>query len=306
MLLHQSASYPNSNGVSFQDLTPSVNTTTPDTVKLIIEPFATVNYQPYTQFRAGTVAGGSQRHHLVTEIIGGNMCLAPFQDIIIFPGDEFQFTSGDIRFGNDQTCMMLQGGSKMSITQNATFHYGLLGSGLLALRPDCEIEFMEGSRLLFDGHMMINPKGENPDSILVQLEKGQTLEFTSTAKISSPAGSKLVVLNRGGEVLLDPLKEKYKQWIKVVGVQEEIHKMDFEVMQNPVEEHLFLSVQSPLSQTGNLTLFNLSGAPVYRQNMAFEAGSKEYSIGIEALESGFYVLKVESNGALFTSKILKL
>lgn len=304
LLLHQSADYPNSNGIYFQDLVPAVNTPTADTVILSIEMFSSLILQPFSQFRGGQVSGDTLRHHLITQVTGGNYCISAYQDIFISPGDEFYYSGGDIRFGNDQSCIMLMKDSKLTLADSATFHYGKDGIGLLALRPGANIDFKKKAHFLFDGKMMINPKGESPDSIVIQLDKGEAIEFTAKSSIKSPYGSKLVIIDKGGEILMDQLDAKSKQWIKVLETPTP-KTNHIEIERNPIDNEIGLLTSLTADYTSEITLFDIGGRPVLKQSMAFDKKDNRYAIETSSLKGGIYIMKVEMGNETFTFKILK-
>ncbi|MFK7981112.1 MAG: T9SS type A sorting domain-containing protein, partial [Saprospiraceae bacterium] len=73
---------------------------------------------------------------------------------------------------------------------------------------------------------------------------------------------------------------------------------DLNVFPNPVAENL--TVQYKAKTTGTLSLYHVSGVRV--RTMALNAGNSTYNMNMEDLADGFYLLKIEENGAFPVTK----
>ncbi len=81
-------------------------------------------------------------------------------------------------------------------------------------------------------------------------------------------------------------------------------KRHFSVSPNPFSTHLDLQMQRPLLHPATVELFDLHGKQVYSGTMP--AANTEHRIALATLPNGLYILKIESEGEVFSEKIMKV
>jgi hypothetical protein len=83
-------------------------------------------------------------------------------------------------------------------------------------------------------------------------------------------------------------------------------KNEFNVMGNPFSNEIVLKCKLSNNQKVNVQLFNTTGSLIRKEEYAATAGTGIYTIsGFQALNSGIYLLKIESGGDRQTIRLMK-
>ena len=77
----------------------------------------------------------------------------------------------------------------------------------------------------------------------------------------------------------------------------------FDVYPNPNNGNFTIKISNEknIQKQGHLHVFNTLGAPVYQTGISLKSGINLFSVN-EDLTKGFYLIRLEMDGALFTPK----
>jgi hypothetical protein len=93
-----------------------------------------------------------------------------------------------------------------------------------------------------------------------------------------------------------------KGMVAGVGTDDKTTDSNIRVYPNPVKDKLEIGITEPLSGTVSLTLNDLSGRIIFKQN--FPASGTKYSINVTGLNPGMYLLKVSSEKSTSLKKVI--
>ncbi len=304
LLLYTDSTYPDAAHISYVNLYPATPSTTVDSLNVNVPQYASFTNQPFAQLRGGKVLSGTARHHVSLNITGGNVCMPGFVELVIQPRNSLNFYNGDIRFGNERTCIMILPEAELVIQKNGYFHCGLNGDGMLALQIGSHVTLKENSTWLFDGHLIVGTKQIENDSVLVSVDKGETIQFTKKAKVSGINGSKLVILDNGGTIDLNLLDENSRKNIKVIRAPIG-DKPSIVMGMNPFNKNLNFQITTPNAAGFLITLYDMNGSQVFQETEQIARGTSTIHYSTDHLSQGVYVLKVIGNGWSESQKLLK-
>lgn len=74
---------------------------------------------------------------------------------------------------------------------------------------------------------------------------------------------------------------------------------------NPLRDHVFVSLETPMPQAGSLSLTNVLGQVVYQEQIPAGDVLYEYGIDTRALPAGMYILTLQAGEQRITRKLIK-
>jgi hypothetical protein len=207
LALYTANTYPSAANPSYIEATPVPNANQAETINLVVDPFETLDIQPFTYFRGGLVAGSDSIRHAFNLLNNGGDICVNFIDLVVGGGTEYQHRSGQINMNNAFSCMQFRDGSALRMLDEGVLHYGNQGSGMLALCAGSRVVLSPGSTLLVDAVMNIAECDDTrpPEPFIdVELHPGSTLRFTENAlltnRFSQGQAMKLRLWMLGGSV----------------------------------------------------------------------------------------------------------
>ena len=246
-------------------------------------------FQTYTQIRGALVAGqDSLRHKFNLNLDGGSMCLRFAIDLITEDGNEFRYKSGTLNFNALNACMQFQGGSKLRVMENARFHYGKNGVGLLSLKPGSEVVIEDGAELIMDGNILLSGYRDS-EPIKIVLEPGQKLSFTPNAHIYPLIDEyyfkQIDVYLNGGELDTQYLDAQSLSRLNIIHGTSSFNSKSVHIFPNPSSD--FIAIEnSNYPGSMKISMVNLSG-----QSVGSAEGNTQYlNLDVRNLENGNYII----------------
>ena len=74
---------------------------------------------------------------------------------------------------------------------------------------------------------------------------------------------------------------------------------------NPVDQTTVMTFKSANSETGKLSIFNLTGKLVFEQSYNFNVGANQKTIDLNSLNNGLYIGKLQVGSQIQSIKIMK-
>ncbi|MEM9260609.1 MAG: hypothetical protein AAGA62_13240, partial [Bacteroidota bacterium] len=150
-------------------------------------------FQPFTGVRGALVDGSdSIRHHLTLEFDQPNICQIIWVDVIAPDNTTYLLGSGSYEFANSQSCFMFMDGGKLAIKENAEFHYGDNGVGVLGLSREGWLELRKGATFEINNKLaLVAPNGGPSEQAYVRLAPGSTLRFGPAASLYRTQGKNM-------------------------------------------------------------------------------------------------------------------
>jgi hypothetical protein len=279
----------------YYDIVPQ-DSTQQNTIDIIMTDVTNFAFQRNAQLRGALVSSpgnDSLRHNVNLINDGANLCLSVIVDLIFGGENEFRYKSGSVNFANNWSCMQFKDQAKLIVNKNAYFHYGNNGIGMLSMRPGSSIVIEDNATLYFDGELIMPDNNESNISII--LNENQTLEFSSSSKITTflPL-AKLTIYMKGGNLNILKLDSKYHKYLDIIYQNEEpITISEITAYPNPTSN--VLEIHVPASVIGHtFKIFDHIGrlriAPVDIENQIT-------SLDVSDLDNGIYFASF-SNGEL--------
>jgi len=79
----------------------------------------------------------------------------------------------------------------------------------------------------------------------------------------------------------------------------------FQVTPNPTNGTIYIEIGAPENLDAQISIHNLTGQSVYRQQLAINKGLQTLSLDLSNLTSGVYFISVQSEHAVVTKKLIK-
>ena len=142
----------------------------------------------------------------------------------------------------------------------------------------------------------------------VFIEKGQPFEFEMEIDLQIGEGSYSVNLYKpellGGYDGSKPLCSFNFSVGPVTGIEDEIaDESEIIIYQQPVEDILYVRTTNIAKM---ISIYNLSGQQMIQQQESGKDVSKDYSVSVEKLVSGYYIVVLQSvDGKTYRSKFIK-
>ena len=268
------------------------DSTTQHTIDLDLDNDYSLIFQRYTQIRGALVAGeDSLRHKFNINLEGGSICFQFAIDFITEEDNEFRYLSGNVNFTALNACMQFQGGSKLRIMENARFHFGQNGVGLLSLKPGSEVVIEDGAELYMDGNILLSGYRDS-ESIKIELGPGQKLTFSPNAHIYPLIDEfyfkQIDVYLKGGELDIQHLDEQSLGRLNIIYETDNQDSETVHVFPNPSSD--FIAIEnSNYPNSVKIALVNIKG-----QTVISKEGNTQYlNLDVRSLENGSYILTGE-------------
>lgn len=316
ILMHHDSTYPNAQNISYLDLNPENNDIFPKTINLFLEYEQTLHPQPFTQFRGGLIEGNdSIRHHFNLINNGADMCFSMYGLDVIFEGrSNYIHQGGDIKFGNETSCLLFKNGSKFILADETNFEYGQNGMGMFVLGYGGTIELGKNSKLLINNRMVLV---EDPglfgvvdnQQIYMELNEGSTLAFGEQAYLTNnfsiDRNMKLNIYMNGG--ILDDSKLSSDE-LEVINLiyptPPEVFRENVKVFPNPTSDILTFSMILKNESLVKIEAYDLAGRFVFSKNENGQKGKNNFQIQVNDLSKGVYFFKIESELGEVVEKVM--
>lgn len=306
--------YPAPSNISYIDINTELNEPEPQDISLTVASFETLNFQPFTAFRGGKVTGNDTLRHTFNLVIeGGDICFdfsveQPFDG----PGG-LTYKDGNLNFQSKNTCLQFNPGATLTVDDNAYFHYGNNGNGMLLLREGSTIDIKKGATLFFDGTMMLNEKkgATQAGEVYMELKPGTKLEFSKNARINNELSQfgtiRLNVYMKGGILDDSWLDAKSRLLInKIYPAPSADFAQNISVQPNPSFGDFTLEYLASEQEEIALSLFDLQGKLILSQHFFASKGMNFFQLDISKLEAGIYYAHFKNRQRVCTKKLLKI
>ncbi len=163
------------------------NSAEQEVINLVVDPFQTLEIQPFTYLIGALVAGSDTLRHQVNLVNnGGDICLN-FVDFVVDGGDEFRHGGGSLYMNNAFSCMQFRHESALRVLEGATLHYGNNGAGMLALCRQLDRAGAQCHALVVDGILNLAECNDAipPQQLYMDLPPGSKLIFTDQARLTN-------------------------------------------------------------------------------------------------------------------------
>lgn len=298
----------------YHELSPTPNTTTVDTINLVIDYYGNLVFQPYTRVRGAHPVGDTINRHLVNIINnGGNFCMNYVVEKTFFNGEYYQHNSGSLSFESRRACLMFGTGGRLIVNNNATLDYGSEGRGIMALRTGGTIELRRNSVLNIRGGitMLENDWDTEPQQIYMDLNEGATMRFLPGSHItnihSMDGTMKLNIYMKGGVLDLSGLSADERQLINLIYPDPAVDfKDNITIAPNPIGSNIRLSYLCAEPEDLQYELYNLNGDLVASGTWQAGEGLSYHYIAADKLAKGTYIMRLKGAGGSTIKKLLKL
>ncbi|NNE25954.1 MAG: T9SS type A sorting domain-containing protein [Saprospiraceae bacterium] len=287
-ILHQSDGDPGPNNVHYYNIQVE-DSTAQQIIDLNLDDRFNVIFQSFTQMRGALVAGqDSLRHRFNLNLDGASMCIPFAFELVTEEDNEFRYKSGQVNFNALNACMQFKEGSKLRIMENARFHFGQNGVGLLSLKPGSEVVIEEGAELYIDGQVLLSGHRDSK-SIKIELGPGQRLSFSPNANIYPLIDDyhfkQIDVYLNGGELDIQHLDQESLNRLNIIYTTSTSDAATLHIFPNPVSD--FIAIQNKnYPHSIEISIINLNGQAV----ISTKGNSQYLNLDVRNLEQGNYFI----------------
>jgi len=311
LMRYNAPTYPSPQHQAYVEAVPVPNTATAKTINLIVNPFETLEIQPYTNFRGALVAGSdSVRHNANLVNMGADFCLN-FIDLIFSGGDEYRHGGGNITMNHPRSCMQFRDGSKIRVLEGASLHYGNEGAGMLMVCADAGIALERNATLVMNGMLSLSECNDSPMPQFVELDLpvGAKLIFTENAVLTNQFSqfqqTKLRVRMLGGTVDDSALSPAEKALIlREYPEPSPVFEDNIQVYPNPFHDRPSLNYLAAEQETVRLKWFSLDGSLLLEERLNAEKGINEWYLE-GPQNAGVYLLVLEGGKGRTAKKVVR-
>ncbi len=310
LVLHTNSDYPSDDNISYVDVTVEPNVPTAENISLTIDNYYNLVFQPFTSLQGGLVEGNdSLRHNLSLINDGGTICIN-FIEVNFGGSERFVYQSGNVEFGHQFACMQFMNGGTLEVADNATFHYGENGNGILALRQGANIQLGVNSTLIINNKVMMFEVGtEESHQLYMDLNAGSSLIFGEGASLhnsySVNDAMKLNVYMNGGVLDDSKLPAEQRALIYKIYPEDQPQEVDPSFLSpNPAQSYVNWSYHAHAEATVQLQLFDAAGNLVYHNNESLSIGPNQKSIDLRSFAKGIYFLNWKTAGNSGVKKVV--
>jgi len=310
LIMHEIGAYPDENNITMIQVTPVPNSPQIETVRLIVNEYNHIEFQPFTSFQGGLIDGSlTDRHMLILENNGSEFCLPEVVELVFENGSQYKHNDGEIDFNNG-SCFLFGQEGKLVVGENTTFKYGLGGEGFLALKTGGTIELLNGATLIIKNtvHLYEYDLDQGPQQIFMDLNVGSRLIFekgSSLTNIWSKDGSmKLNVYMNGGRLDDSGLSAADKLLINRIYPQlENSFEDNINILNNPVIHQIDIRLNTEESIRTEISIINSNGQVVSRDLFNSDKGYNFYRLQ-KPEESGIYIVSIVQENNQASKKIV--
>lgn len=312
LLQYTAPTFPSAQDPSYVVGTITPNTAEQQVINLVVNPFQTLEIQPFT-YLVGALAQGSDtlRHQVNLVNNGGDICLN-FVDLVMDGGEEYRHGGGSMTFNNAFSCMQFRNGSKLRVLEGASLHYGNNGAGMLALCAGGTIAIERNATLTVDCILNLAECNDAlpPQQIYMDLPAGARLVFTGKARLTNrySQGQQMLLNVRmlGGSIDDYALSPEDQALIRRIYPEPAPAFGDnVAIAPNPFGETFTLTYIAGETEEMTLRWLNISGQIVLEERLQAVRGLNEW-IPATPFEAGMYLLSLETEAGKTTRKVLKI
>lgn len=310
LLHYDETTYPSAPFPSYVEGQPMPNLPTPQTINLVVDPFQTLDIQPYVYLRGGLVENSSTlRHQLNLVNLGGDICLN-FTDVI-FEGGEYRHGGGRLDMNNAFSCFQFRKNSALRVLEGATLRYGNQGAGMLALCAGSALVLERDATLVVDCLMNLAECDDAlpPQQLYMDLPPGARLVFTDKAwltnRFSQNREMRLNVRMLGGTIDDTALDAEERALIRRIYPEP---APDFtknvQVYPNPFATEIQLQYLAAQDEVLQLVWTDIQGRVVLEESRPAQRGINVCQVQAPQM-AGFYTLHVQGQTGSAVLKLLK-
>jgi len=312
ILQYTAPTFPSAQDPSYVVGSISPNSTEQEVINLVVDPFQTLEIQPFTYLVGSLVAGSDTLRHQVNLVNnGGDICLN-FVDFVVDGGDEFRHGGGSLYMNNAFSCMQFRHESALRVLEGATLHYGNNGAGMLALCAGSTIALERNATLIVD--CVLNMAECNdaipPQQLYMDLPPGSKLIFTDRARLTNRFSHgqqmRLNVRMLGGAIDDAALAPEDRDLIRRVYPEP---SPDFgenvAIAPNPFAGELTLHYLAGKPESVTLRWTNVNGQFVREERLDAVRGPNEWQ-PVTPEAAGVYLLAVQGESGRATIKVVKV
>ena len=300
LVMYEDSTYPSVQHQSYLDLVPIPNTISPQTVTLTLDAFTSLNFQPFTQLRGGTVLGIDSIHHSLNVVNNGmDICISGMIiELMWEDGNRYTHQSGHIDFEGSRSCMLFGKGGTLCVAEGATLHYGGHGRGMMALKSGGQILIERNAELVMHGTMVLYEyAGETlPADIHMTLPEGAKLTFAPGSHIwnhwSIDQDMRLYVYLDGGSVDKSGLPPEEQDRVVVIDLPRD-PLSTITVLGEAGSGILALGIASREQGSSVLTMIDGAGRIVAHSAIQLDIGPNIIDLNTSALGMGSYFVIVQ-------------
>lgn len=300
ILVHYNASgYPSPSNKSYVPVRPHPNSSSVDTIDIIIDQNNTFNFQPFTELIGDTIIGDTLRHVVNLVNDGSIMCVPDIVELTFGGGTNYIHQGGGFELQGRRSCVQLAKDGKLILGEGSTLHYGSNGLGMLLYRPRGSIELRSGSTLHFEGTFILQePKHSTQrGEVFIRLPKTTSLIFEPGARIrnelSIDQAMKLNVLMEGGTIDLSGLSAEDREKVRLIYPDKhEERDPILSVWPNPASSFVNVVWTAPADDEVTVQWFSAAGRLVGSETFYAEKGLQTAQLKVPNRAEGLYHVRL--------------
>lgn len=311
LLLHEEGTYPKPGNETYIEARPEIPTSEPAQLRVRLTDYEPLHVQPYTELRGALVQENDTARHQLT-LVGENseLCLASIIELVVGPGAELEFRSGNIEFAGPNSCIMLRDGGALSIPDNTRFVYGR-GEGALGLDKGGTIRIGHNSELVINNTAILANFVDGPDrQVYMDLLPGSRLTFGEKSRLIRKGhvedGHMLLNVYMKGGLLDDRnLSARDRRLIRRIYPNDTQDQDWVRLLGNPTHRRLGFSVEV-LQNDASIywQVQDLNGRPLQQGRLNTLPGWNEHTIELGDSPTGLYILQVQGPSGTTTRKFI--
>jgi len=309
---------PGNDAIRYTEVQPAWNPDTAVSMTINFEEFANIAFPPFTGMRGAAVIGqDSLRHELILNFGDGyfGSCVQTLIDLPVPGNTVISFGNGEIGFGRDNACYVLEPGSELSIRPLKHFVYGYNGQGQLALKENSRLRVAEGATLTVANtfRLLILPDQAEAGAHLY-LEPNSKLIFTPHAHVERKfpdANAWIYVHGTPDQIDFGGLTAEERALFKFIEPTVVLQRPPVDALKmspNPLAGSRLLFVQLPTSVLREGLKYHIvdtNGREVASGVVNLFASSTEGSITLPAtLPAGLYFVRTNDGRADYNGKLI--
>lgn len=309
LFIHPDSSIPSAQNVHYYDFLPTTNTDSADTITITTGSFVSLVFESFVQFRGGLPLQDSNRHVLNVVYDSAEYCMYGIVERVFGAQTNLIHKSGPLTV-RDRACVMFMNDSELRLTENSVMHYGLDGSGMLALRPLSQIKMRKGSRMIFQSKLVLLDESNTlQDEYVIRLPEGSQFEFANGSSITNQfcanPSAKVVFVLAGGHVDLGGLDETSRQLVEIRYEQPSRLQNSSLEINNPAYDFIEFEIESATDQHAFLSLFDIHGKTILNRSIRLSKGQNVIMEDVSSIPPSLYMVSVHNGYSSALGKVVK-
>lgn len=314
LLMYGDTTYPSAANPSFVDINPVPNSTSQETIDVILDFGTYMTAQPFTTLRGGLVQGDTLRHNYNLINNGAEVCNYGLIELVFELGNNYIHNAGKVTFSDARGCMMFGKGSALIVPDGVHFDFGKRGNGLLALRTGGKLDLGKDSQLTIYNTLNFCEYylEEATNVIEIELNRGSRLVFAPGSHLTNelskdPNNCFLTVHMNGGYLDDSNLSPEERALIRRVYTTPAAEfEANVAIHSNPVDEDIELSVIGHAGEELDVAVWDAAGKNCFDEAVLLQEGTNDLRFQVDELPQGVYFLKLQKGQHALTERILKL